>query len=162
MDQMTIRVGFGYDVHQLAEGRDLWLGGIQIPAEKGALGHSDADVLLHAISDALLGAAKLGDIGIHFPNTDPNIKGIDSKEILKKSLELIQSKGYQIGNIDSTLCLERPKISPYLEKMESSIASVLGIEMDQISIKATTSEKMGFVGAGQGLTAYAVALIQKH
>ncbi len=161
MNPASIRVGFGYDVHQLGSGRELWLGGIKIASDKGAVGHSDADVLLHAIADAILGAAKLGDIGIHFPNTDPDIKGIDSKKILKKSLELIQEKGYMISNIDSTLCLEKPKISPFLKEMEQSISGVLSLSTDQVSIKATTSEEMGFVGKQEGLTAYAVVLIYK-
>ncbi len=161
MQGNIIRVGFGYDVHQLEKGKELWLGGIKIPAEKGAVGHSDADVLLHAISDALLGAAKLRDIGYHFPDTDPSIKGIDSKEILKRSAELIREKGFEISNIDSTVCLEKPKLSPHIELMETTIAQVLGIDRDLVSIKATTSEKMGFVGVGDGITSYAVALIQK-
>jgi 2-C-methyl-D-erythritol 2,4-cyclodiphosphate synthase len=153
------RVGFGYDVHQMVEGRELWLGGILIPHEKGALGHSDADVLLHAICDALLGAAALGDIGKHFPDTSTDFKGIDSKILLKKTCELIRAEGYEIGNIDSTLCLERPKVMKYAEQMKSAISEVAGIHANQISIKATTSEKMGFVGREEGVNAYAVALI---
>jgi 2-C-methyl-D-erythritol 2,4-cyclodiphosphate synthase len=156
---MPFRVGFGYDVHQLVEGRDLWLGGVLIPHEKGALGHSDADVLLHAICDALLGAAALGDIGKHFPDTSADFKGIDSKILLKKTCDLIREKGYEIGNIDSTLCLERPKVMKYAEQMKSAISEVAGINSNQISIKATTSEKMGFVGREEGVNAYAVALI---
>ncbi len=153
------RVGFGYDVHQLVEGRDLWLGGVKIEHEKGALGHSDADVLLHAICDALLGAAALGDIGKHFPDTSADFKGIDSKILLKKTCELIRASGYEIGNIDSTLCLERPKVMKHAELMKKTISEVAGINVNQISIKATTSEKMGFVGREEGVNAYAVALI---
>jgi len=153
------RVGFGYDVHQLVEGRDLWLGGVLIPHEKGALGHSDADVLLHAICDALLGAAALGDIGKHFPDTSADFKGIDSKILLKKTCDLIRENGYEIGNIDSTLCLERPKVMKHAEQMKSAISEVAGIDVNQVSIKATTSEKMGFVGREEGVNAYAVALI---
>lgn len=153
------RVGFGYDVHQLVEGRDLWLGGVLIPHDKGALGHSDADVLLHAICDALLGAAALGDIGKHFPDTSSDFKGIDSKILLKKTCELIRAEGYEIGNIDSTLCLERPKVMKHAEQMKAAISEVAGINVNQISIKATTSEKMGFVGREEGVNAYAVALI---
>jgi 2-C-methyl-D-erythritol 2,4-cyclodiphosphate synthase len=153
------RIGFGYDVHQLVEGRELWLGGVLIPHEKGALGHSDADVLLHAICDALLGAAALGDIGKHFPDTSADFKGIDSKILLKKTCELVRSSGYEIGNIDSTLCLERPKVMKYAEQMKTAISEVAGIDTSQVSIKATTSEKMGFVGREEGVNAYAVALI---
>lgn len=156
------RVGFGYDVHQLSEARELWLGGILIPADKGALGHSDADVLLHAICDALLGAAALGDIGKHFPDTSADFKGIDSKILLKKTCELIRAEGYEIGNIDSTLVLESPKIMKYADEMKAAIASCCGIEHSQISIKATTSEKMGFVGRREGVNAYAVALIYSN
>ncbi len=153
------RVGFGYDVHQLVEGRELWLGGVKIEHEKGALGHSDADVLLHAICDALLGAAALGDIGKHFPDTSSDFKDIDSKILLKKTCELIRANGYEIGNIDSTLCLERPKVMKHAELMKKAISEVAGIDVNQISIKATTSEKMGFVGREEGVNAYAVALI---
>ncbi|MFY7708518.1 MAG: 2-C-methyl-D-erythritol 2,4-cyclodiphosphate synthase [Flavobacteriales bacterium] len=156
---VPFRVGFGYDVHQLVEGRDLWLGGVLIPHEKGALGHSDADVLLHAICDALLGAAALGDIGKHFPDTSADFKGIDSKILLKKTCDLIRENGYEIGNIDSTLCLERPKVMKHAEQMKSAISEVAGIDVNQVSIKATTSEKMGFVGREEGVNAYAVALI---
>lgn len=156
---VPFRVGFGYDVHQLVEGRDLWLGGVLIPHEKGALGHSDADVLLHAICDALLGAAALGDIGKHFPDTSADFKGIDSKILLKKTCDLIRENGYEIGNIDSTLCLERPKVMKHAEQMKSAISEVARIDVNQVSIKATTSEKMGFVGREEGVNAYAVALI---
>lgn len=158
---MNIRVGFGYDVHQLVEGRDLWLGGVLIPHEKGALGHSDADVLLHAICDALLGAAALGDIGQHFPDTSADFKGIDSKILLEKTCALLRANGWEISNIDSTLCLERPKVMKHAEKMKAAISEAASISPDQISIKATTSEKMGFVGREEGVNAYAVALIFK-
>lgn len=158
---MNIRVGFGYDVHQLVEGRDLWLGGVLIPHEKGALGHSDADVLLHAICDAILGAAALGDIGQHFPDTSADFKGIDSKILLARTCELLRSHGWEISNIDSTLCLERPKVMKHADKIKAAISEVAGIAPDQISIKATTSEKMGFVGREEGVNAYAVALIYK-
>ncbi|MFY8137783.1 MAG: 2-C-methyl-D-erythritol 2,4-cyclodiphosphate synthase [Flavobacteriales bacterium] len=158
---MNIRVGFGYDVHQLVEGRDLWLGGVLIPHEKGALGHSDADVLLHAICDAILGAAALGDIGQHFPDTSADFKGIDSKILLARTCELLRSHGWEISNIDSTLCLERPKVMKHSDKMKAAISEVAGIASNQISIKATTSEKMGFVGREEGVNAYAVALIYK-
>ena len=158
---MNIRVGFGYDVHQLVEGRDLWLGGVLIPHEKGALGHSDADVLLHAICDAILGAAALGDIGQHFPDTSEDFKGIDSKILLARTCELLRSHGWEISNIDSTLCLERPKVMKHSNQMKAAISEVAGIASDQISIKATTSEKMGFVGREEGVNAYAVALIYK-
>jgi 2-C-methyl-D-erythritol 2,4-cyclodiphosphate synthase len=158
---VKIRVGFGFDVHQLSEGRELWLGGIKIPAEKGALGHSDADVLLHAICDALLGAANMRDIGFHFPNTSEKYKGIDSKELLKEVLSLIGSKGYKVGNIDAALTLEKPKINPHIPEMVSTIAEILKVDEDCVSIKATTNEKMGYVGREEGINAYAVALIEK-
>jgi 2-C-methyl-D-erythritol 2,4-cyclodiphosphate synthase len=158
---MEIRVGFGYDVHQLVEGRELWLGGILIPHDKGALGHSDADVLLHAICDAILGAAALGDIGQHFPDTSSDFKGIDSKILLKKTCELLREKGWEISNIDSTLCLERPKVMKYAAQMKAAIAMAADIKEDQISIKATTSETLGFVGREEGVNAYAVALITR-
>lgn len=156
-----MRIGFGFDVHQLKEGYDLWLGGVKIPAVKGAVGHSDADVLLHAISDAILGALALGDIGKHFPDTDQSIKGIDSKLILAKAIELAAGKGYVVGNIDSTLCLEKPKIMPHIAQMQQSIAKVCRIDADDVSVKATTNEKMGFIGREEGVTAYAVVLLKK-
>jgi len=156
---MNIRVGFGYDVHPLGEGRELWLGGIKIAFDKGCVGHSDADVLLHAICDALLGAANLRDIGFHFPNTSPEFKGADSKLLLKKVNELLKEKNYSIGNIDATLSLEAPKINPHIPEMQKVIAKVLGIDVNCISIKATTNEKLGYVGKGEGVNAYAVALI---
>ncbi|MFY8004380.1 MAG: 2-C-methyl-D-erythritol 2,4-cyclodiphosphate synthase [Chitinophagaceae bacterium] len=156
-----MRIGSGVDYHQLVEGRDLWIGGVKIPHHKGALGHSDADVLLHAICDALLGAACLGDIGVHFPDTSAEFKGIDSKILLAKSVALIKEKGYKIGNIDSTLCLQAPKIKPFVPEMREVIANICNITIDDISIKATTTEKMGFVGREEGLVAYATVLLLK-
>ena len=157
---MGFRIGSGIDFHQLAEGRELWLGGVLIPHTKGAIGHSDADVLLHAICDALLGAACLGDIGVHFPDTDPAYKGIDSKVLLKHTVSLINTEGYKIINIDSTLCLQEPKIKPYIGQMQQAIAEIAGITERDISIKATTTEQMGFVGRKEGLVAYATALLE--
>jgi 2-C-methyl-D-erythritol 2,4-cyclodiphosphate synthase len=156
---MNIRIGSGIDFHQLVEGRDLWIGGIKIPHTKGALGHSDADVLLHAICDALLGALSLGDIGTHFPDNDNAYKNIDSKILLKRTYDLITEKGYYIINIDSSLCLEAPKIKPHVLAMQTCIAEILNIAVDAISIKATTTEKMGFVGREEGLVAYATCLL---
>jgi len=161
LNEIPFRIGYGYDVHQMVEGRDLWLGGVLIPHYKGALGHSDADVLLHAICDALLGALALGDIGKHFPDTSNEFKNIDSKILLLRVSGLLQEKGWQIGNIDSTLCLQKPKIMPYVEEMRQTIAKVLEISPEQVSIKATTKEKLGFVGREEGLEASAVALIFK-
>lgn len=158
---MRIRVGYGYDVHCLANNRDLWLGGIKIDHTQGLLGHSDADVLLHAICDALLGAANLRDIGFHFPDTAGEYKDIDSKILLARTLEVLTEKGYRVGNIDATICAERPKINPHIPAMQKVIADILKIDIDDISIKATTSEKMGFVGREEGFAAYAVALIEK-
>ena len=158
---MSYRIGSGIDFHQLKEGRDLWIGGVQIPHTKGALGHSDADVLLHAICDALLGALSLGDIGVHFPETDMAYKNIDSKILLSKCIEIIQELGYSIVNIDTTLCLQSPKINPYVLQMKQVIANVLNISIDLISIKATTTEQMGFVGREEGLVAYATVLLNK-
>lgn len=158
---MKYKIGFGYDVHPLVENRDLWLGGVQLAHNKGCLGHSDADVLLHAICDALLGAANLRDIGYHFPNTDPKFAGIDSKKLLAKVYELIQGKGYQISNIDATICAEKPKINPYIPQMQNIIAQILSLTPDDVSIKATTNEKLGFVGKEEGITAYAVVLLFK-
>lgn len=157
---MKVRVGLGYDVHQLVEGRDLWIGGIKIPHTYGALGHSDADVLLHVICDALLGAANLRDIGYHFPDTDPNFKGADSKLLLKEVIRLLAEKGYSVGNIDSTICLQKPKLLPYVPSMQQAIAGLCNIDADDVSIKATTAEKLGFVGREEGISAYAVVLIQ--
>jgi 2-C-methyl-D-erythritol 2,4-cyclodiphosphate synthase len=158
---MNIRIGFGYDMHRLQSGRELWIGGIKIEHEKGLLGHSDADVLIHAICDALLGAANLRDIGFHFPDTTPEFEQIDSKILLAKTLQLIEEKGYSLGNIDATICAERPKLNPHIPLMQQTLADILHTEIDNISIKATTSERMGFVGREEGITAYAVALIQK-
>lgn len=155
-----MRIGYGIDFHQLVEGRDLMIGGVKIPHTKGALGHSDADVLLHAICDALLGAACLGDIGVHFPDTSAEYKNIDSKILLAKTRDLIAAEGYSIVNIDASLCLEKPKIKPHIPTMQETISSILGIGLRDISIKATTTEKMGFVGREEGLVAHAVCLLQ--
>lgn len=161
MNECNIRVGFGYDVHQLVEGRDLWLGGIKIPHSLGLLGHSDADVLIHAICDALLGAANMRDIGFHFPDTSDETLGMDSKIILKKTVELIGTKGYQVGNIDATVCAEKPKLNPHIPAMAACMAQVIGTDPDNISIKATTTEKLGFTGRQEGMSAYATVLIYK-
>ena len=158
---MSFRVGFGFDVHQLKEGLDFWLGGIIIPHTKGGLGHSDADVLIHTICDALLGAANLGDIGKHFPDTKTEYKGIDSKILLKEVMLLIRNKGYEIGNIDSTICLQTPKIGPYIPEMKKVLAFCMNVDVDQVSIKATTTEKLSFVGREEGVSAYAIVLINK-
>jgi 2-C-methyl-D-erythritol 2,4-cyclodiphosphate synthase len=158
---MKLRIGYGIDFHQLVEGRDLVIGGVTIPHHKGALGHSDADVLLHAICDALLGAACLGDIGVHFPDTSMEFKNIDSKILLAKTRALIEEQGYAIGNIDASLCLEAPKIKPYVATMQETIANILGIGIKDVSIKATTTETMGFVGREEGLVAHAVCLIHQ-
>lgn len=159
---MNIRIGFGIDFHQLVEGRDFYLGGVQLAHHKGALGHSDADVLLHAICDALLGAACLGDIGVHFPDTSNEFKDIDSKILLKRTLELIQQEGYSIVNIDASVCLQLPKIKPYIPAMQQTIASILNLTVKDVSIKATTTEKMGFVGREEGIMAYASVLIKSN
>lgn len=159
---MNIRVGLGYDVHRLVEGRDLWLGGIRIEHGKGLLGHSDADVLIHAICDALLGAANMRDIGYHFPDTSEDTLNADSKILLRKTVGLIATKGYSVGNIDATVCAERPKINPHVESMRACLAEVIGTDEDNISIKATTTEKLGFTGREEGMSAYAVALIVKE
>ena len=151
----------GFDVHKLVEGRDLWLGGIKIDHSMGLLGHSDADVLLHAVSDALLGAANMRDIGFHFPDTSDKTLDMDSKIILKRVVELIGEKGYRVDNIDATICAERPKINPHVPAMKACMASVMGIDEDQISIKATTTERLGFTGREEGMSAYAVCLIEK-
>ncbi|MCR4773639.1 MAG: 2-C-methyl-D-erythritol 2,4-cyclodiphosphate synthase [Prevotella sp.] len=156
-----IRVGMGYDVHKLVEGRDLWLGGIKIDHSLGLLGHSDADVLIHAICDALLGAANMRDIGYHFPDTADSTLDIDSKILLKKTVELIATKGYHVGNIDATVCAERPKLNPHVPAMKACLAEVIGTDEDNISIKATTTEKLGFTGREEGISAYAVCLIEK-
>jgi 2-C-methyl-D-erythritol 2,4-cyclodiphosphate synthase len=154
-----IRIGQGYDVHRLEEGRPFWLGGIQVPHTAGAVGHSDADVLIHAICDALLGAANLRDIGFHFSDKDPQYKGIDSKLLLAKVIRLLDDAGYQVGNVDTTLILEAPKINPFIPEMKSTLARVMGIAEADVSIKATTSERMGFVGKKEGVSAHAVALL---
>lgn len=158
---MSYRIGFGIDFHRLVEGRDLWIGGVKIAHHKGALGHSDADVLLHAICDAMLGALALGDIGMHFPDTDPAYKNIDSKILLAQTFHLILQKGYQVVNIDASICLEAPKIKKYSPEMRQVIASIVQLTADDVSIKATTAEKMGFVGREEGLVAYANVLLQK-
>ena len=159
---MKVRVGFGLDVHQLTEGRKMVVGGIEVPHTKGPLGHSDGDTLIHAICDALLGAANMRDIGYHFPDTSATYENIDSKILLKKTVGLIAEKGYTIGNIDSTICLQRPKIRDFIPKMQQCLAEVCGISTDDISIKATTTEKLGFEGREEGMSAYAVVLIQKE
>ena len=158
---MKIRVGFGFDVHQLAEGRDLWLGGVKLQHTKGLLGHSDADVLIHAICDALLGAANMRDIGYHFPDNAPEYKNIDSKLLLKRVVELISTKGYRVGNIDATVCAEQPKLNPHIPVMQQVLAALMGVEVDDVSIKATTTEKLGFTGREEGISAYATVLIEK-
>lgn len=158
---MKIRVGMGYDVHALVEGRDLWLGGIKIEHDKGLLGHSDADVLIHAICDALLGAANMRDIGYHFPDNAGEFKNIDSKILLAKTVGIIATKGYRVGNIDATVCAERPKLKNHIPVMQETLARVMGIDVDDVSIKATTTEKLGFTGRQEGISAYAVALIEK-
>ena len=151
----------GYDVHRLVEGRDLWLGGIKVEHSLGLDGHSDADVLIHAICDAILGAANMRDIGFHFPDTSAETEGMDSKIILRKTIELIAEKGYRLGNIDATICAEKPKMNPHIPAMQHCMAEVIGCDSDQISIKATTTEKLGFTGRQEGISAYAVALIEK-
>ena len=158
---MSYRIGFGIDFHQLVEGRDLWIGGIKVPHNKGSLGHSDADVLLHSICDALLGALALGDIGMHFPDTDQSYKNIDSKILLQKTYDIIEQKNYRVVNVDSSICLEAPKIRKYSTEMRTIIASILKVSVDDISIKATTTEKMGFVGRAEGLVAYATVLLER-
>ena len=159
---MNIRVGFGYDVHKLVEGRDLWLGGIRIDHTLGLLGHSDADVLIHAICDALLGAANMRDIGYHFPDTSADTLGVDSKVLLRKTIALIATKGYKVGNIDATVCAERPKLNPHVPAMKACLAQVIGTDEDCISIKATTTERLGVTGREEGMSAYATVLIAKE
>jgi len=158
---VKVRVGFGYDVHRLVEGRELWLGGVKIDHTLGLLGHSDADVLIHAICDALLGAANMRDIGYHFPDNSAEFKNIDSKILLKDTVALIREKGYEIGNIDATVCAERPKLNPHIPLMKKVLANVMAIDEDDVSIKATTTEKLGFVGREEGMAAQAVALLTK-
>lgn len=157
---MSLRVGFGFDVHRLDEGQPFFLGGIKIPHTKGAVGHSDADVLIHTICDAILGAADLRDIGFHFPDTDGNYKGIDSKILLKDVMALVRKEGYELANVDATIALQVPKVNPYVPEMKSVLAQTMGVSLGQISIKATTTEKLSFVGREEGVSAYAVALIQ--
>ncbi len=158
---MKIRVGFGYDVHQLKESEDFWLGGIKLEHSKGAVGHSDADVLIHVICDALLGAANKRDIGFHFSDTDPKFKGIDSKLLLKETMDIIREDGWEIENIDSTICLQLPKINPHIPQMKTCLSGVMSIDEEDISIKATTTEKLGFVGRQEGVSAYATVLISR-
>ena len=158
---MSLRVGFGFDVHRLDEGQPFFLGGIKIPHSKGAVGHSDADVLIHTICDAILGAADLRDIGFHFPDTDGKYKGIDSKILLKDVMALVRKEGYELSNVDATIALQVPKVNPYVPEMKSVLAQTMGVKQDQISIKATTTEKLSFVGREEGVSAYAVALIQR-
>jgi len=158
---MSFRIGSGVDFHKLAEGRKLWIGGVNIPHTKGAVGHSDADVLLHAICDALLGAANLGDIGQHFPDTDISFKNIDSKILLQKTITLVKEKGFSVVNVDSTVCLQQPKIKPHVPLMQKVISTILGIQESDVSVKATTTEELGFVGREEGLVAYATVLLEK-
>jgi 2-C-methyl-D-erythritol 2,4-cyclodiphosphate synthase len=158
---MKIRVGMGFDVHELEEGRDFFLGGIKLPSAKGAVGHSDADVLIHAICDALLGAANLRDIGFHFSNKDPRWKGKDSKYFLKEVTRLLKEKGWNVGNVDCTIVLENPKVNPHIEEMKKTLAPLMNVTEEDVSIKATTNETLGYVGREQGVNAYAVALITK-
>lgn len=158
---MKIRVGMGFDVHRLVEGRDLWMGGVKMDHAKGLLGHSDADVLIHAICDALLGAANMRDIGFHFPDTAGEFENIDSKILLRKTVALIADKGYAVGNVDATICAERPKMNPVIPQMKAVLAEIMGIDKEDVSIKATTTERLGFTGREEGISAYAVVLIEK-
>lgn len=158
---MKIRVGFGFDVHRLVPDRELWLGGIKIEHSLGLLGHSDADVLIHAICDAMLGAANMRDIGYHFPDKGEEFKGIDSKILLQKTIALIASKGYKVGNVDATVCAEQPKLNPHIPQMQDTLANILKVDVEDVSIKATTTEKLGFTGREEGIAAYAVVLIEK-
>ncbi len=157
-----MRVGYGYDVHKLVPGRELWIGGIRLEYEMGLLGHSDADVLIHAICDALLGAAALRDIGYHFPDKDPRFKGIDSKLLLARTVSLLEEKGYKVGNIDATVCAEQPKLNPHIPEMQRVLAGIMGVEADCVSLKATTTEELGFTGRREGISAHAVCLIEKE
>ena len=158
---MIFRTGFGFDVHRLEEGEDFWLGGILVPHSKGSVGHSDADVLIHTICDAILGAANLRDIGFHFPDTSEKYKGIDSKILLKDVMKLLRKEGFELGNIDATIALQNPKVNPYVPEMKNILAQVMSISPSQVSLKATTTEKLSFVGREEGVSAYAVVLIQK-
>lgn len=159
---MKIRTGFGFDVHRLVPGRELWLGGVRIEHELGLLGHSDADVLIHAICDALLGAAALRDIGYHFPDTSADFAGIDSKVLLRRTVDLLAERRYAIGNVDATVCAERPKLNPHIERMRACLAEVMGVDVDDVSVKATTTERLGFTGREEGISAYAVVLIERQ
>ena len=159
---MNFRVGIGYDVHQLAEGYKLWLGGIEVPHVKGSVGHSDGDVLIHAICDAMLGAVAMRDIGYHFPDTDASFKGIDSKVLLKRVQSIITDKGYVVGNIDSTICLQKPKLKDLIPEMQRTLEQVLNLPQGTVSVKATTTEKLGFVGREEGVSAYAVVMLKKN
>lgn len=159
---MKIRTGFGFDVHRLVPGHELWLGGVRIEHELGLLGHSDADVLIHAICDALLGAAALRDIGYHFPDTSADFAGIDSKVLLRRTVDLLAERGYAIGNVDATVCAERPKLNPHIERMRACLAEVMGVDVDDVSVKATTTEHLGFTGREEGISAYAVVLIERR
>ncbi|MGB1384262.1 MAG: 2-C-methyl-D-erythritol 2,4-cyclodiphosphate synthase [Flavobacteriales bacterium] len=159
---MSLRIGYGYDVHQLAEGEDLVIGGLVVPHTKGSVGHSDADVLLHVICDALLGALALGDIGTHFPDTDPAYKGIDSKILLRETWAMVKTRGWKLANVDSTVCLQRPKLKPHIPAMRQCVADLLEADVDRIGIKATTTEKLGFVGLEQGISAHAVVLLESQ
>ena len=156
-----MRIGHGYDVHRVTEGRKMIIGGVEIPYEKGLLGHSDADVLLHAVTDALLGAAALGDIGRHFPDTDPRYKGIDIRILLRHAVELLTERGYRAGNVDATVIAQKPKLAPYIDRMKENIAADLGVDPDQVNVKATTEERLGFTGREEGIAAHAVCLIEK-
>lgn len=158
---MRIRVGYGFDVHRLVEGRELWLGGIRLEHSLGLLGHSDADVLIHAICDAILGAANMRDIGYHFPDTDPKYKGADSKLLLAETLRIVGEKGYRLGNVDATVCAERPKLKAHIPEMQACLARVMGVDPDDISIKATTTERLGFTGREEGISAHAVVLLER-
>ena len=158
----NIRVGMGFDVHRLVEGREMWIGGVNIPYEKGLLGHSDADVVIHALCDAMLGAAALRDIGFHFPDTDPRYKGIDSRKLLVEVTQLLKTKGYTLGNADITICAEMPKMNPHIPSMQAELAKCIGTDIENISIKATTTERLGYTGRGEGIAAYATVLIGKQ
>jgi len=158
---MNFRIGYGYDVHRLAEGETLWLGGVLVPHTKGTIAHSDGDVLIHALCDAMLGAAKLGDIGRHFPDTSSEYKNIDSKILLQRTNQLIASKNYQVGNLDVTIAAQKPKLKPFIPKMEETIAGILGLDVDAVSIKATTTEELGFEGREEGISVHAVVLLEK-
>ena len=159
---MNFRIGYGYDVHRLAEGETLWLGGVLIPHSKGTVAHSDGDVLIHALCDAMLGAAKMGDVGGHFPDTSSDFKNIDSKILLKSTNELIASKNYRVGNLDITIAAQKPKLKPFIAEMEETLAGILGVDLDVVSVKATTTEELGFEGREEGISVYAVVLLEKN